>query len=370
MADTSTTHIWTPTIGGKRYAYYRRDGRTVRIRDAAGTPLLPEHPNFQTAYAKAEAAWASGVRKPATAPSKPEPQPYSLTRLISLYRASDHWRDLSPITHAAYLYRFGILEAAWGELNAATLDRVNVLAMRRILVAKEDLPPRKDGKPHERAPSRGNVGVAGLNVLLQHAVNLGWRKDNPAGGKGLGKLRTGDGYATWKPADYETFMAGAAPVQVKAAVALGYWTGLRISDAVKLPRVARQDGSISFTPQKTARKRNPPTVSVPEHPELTRWLDAAPAHAAPTLLANLHGRPWSKDRLTHSLVKAVREAGLDGLTFHGLRKSLASRLAEAGAADSVIEAVIPHSAAMTRLYRREANARLLAKQAMALLDGK
>jgi hypothetical protein len=35
---------------------------------------------------------------------------------------------------------------------------------------------------------------------------------------------------------------------------------------------------------------------IPEHPGLTRWLDAAPASDAVTLLTRSDGRPWKADQ--------------------------------------------------------------------------
>src|ERR1700691_1078805 len=42
-------YLWTPTVDGRPYAYYRRARRVIRIRASDGTPLLPSEPGFQAA---------------------------------------------------------------------------------------------------------------------------------------------------------------------------------------------------------------------------------------------------------------------------------------------------------------------------------
>jgi hypothetical protein len=57
--------------------------------------------------------------------------------------------------------------------------------------------------------------------------------------------------------------------------------------------------------------------------------------------------------------KCVRLA-LPAWSFHGRRRALTARLAEAGATDAEIDAVVPHPAAMTAYYRRDADQSALA----------
>jgi enterobacteria phage integrase len=337
--------LWSPTIDGKQYAYIRanRAAKAIRITTADGSHPLPGDPAFVEAYQRALAV----------APTeRATPHRRSLSALIASYkRDCEHWPDLSPVTQRAYLRRFDVLEAAFGGDLVNTIDRVRVLAMRKHFVTHKG----------RRVPSRGNEAVKALGVLLLHAYNIGWVKENPA--MGVDKLRTGGGYRMWTAADFATFMAHPGINEaLKRAVVLAYYSGLRISDLVALPRTARQDGVIRGTTQKTGAR-----FYVPEHPELTRWLDSAPDSDAKTLLQTPTGRPWTKDHLEHSLAKATRLAGLDGLSCHGLRMALTSRLAEAGASEAQIGAVIPHSAAMTAFYRRQADQTALASNAMAKL---
>jgi integrase len=101
-------------------------------------------------------------------------------------------------------------------------------------------------------------------------------------------------------------------------------------------------------------------------------LDAAPASSAVTLLSRADGLPWKVDHFNHQFADAVRCAGLpDGLSFHGLRKGAAARLAEGGASDAEIDSVLGHAdPKMTRLYRRQADQRIRATAAIAKLTNR
>jgi len=112
-------------------------------------------------------------------------------------------------------------------------------------------------------------------------------------------------------------------------------------------------------------------LQIPEHPDLTLVLDAAPATPGITLLTRDDGAAWKQDHFNAAFAKAVKKAGLVGLTFHGLRKTASGILAEAGATDAEIDSILGHvDPKMTLLHRRQANQRTLGKTAMGKLAGR
>ena len=130
-------------------------------------------------------------------------------------------------------------------------------------------------------PRKASTAVALLSVLMEHGRALGWRKDNPA--LRPKRLKQGPGYPTWTTPEFAQFMASSAvPEAMKRAAALAFYTGARVSDLARLPRAARRDGAIVFTPATTAGTTRA-VAHVAEHPALTAILDAAPAsgHSAP-----------------------------------------------------------------------------------------
>ncbi len=351
MTRIDLPYLWISTRRGKAAAYYRRGGLARRIRAPDGRPLLPGDPAFVVAYHAMHVAASVPVAVAAAAPA------HSLAALTRAYRMSEEWRDLAPGTKGDYGRVLDALDARFGTKSIPDMPRSAVFAVRAAFATATD------GTP---TPRRANKAVAVLRLLLSWAVDRGWRRDNPA--LRPGQLRTGPGFRAWTADEFATFMAHAAIAEpLKRAVALGYYTGMRLSDCLTLPRSARRDGRIEVVPGKTEHSTRARVV-IPEHPELTRWLDSAPPADAVTVLTRADGRPWRADHFKHQLAAAVRSAGLHGLSFHGLRKGLTSALAEAGATDAEIEAVIPHAdARMTRHYRRQADQAALARVAIARL---
>ena len=326
MGSVDLPYLWLPLKRGKPAAYYRRGGLVHRIRGPNGTPLLPGEPGFLDAYQALHQAAEDAKAKHDAARSAPLAG--SLAALVVAFRSSEEWQELAPTTRKDYGRAFKEFEGRFGRVPVSAINRAFVFRLRDEYA--------RDKTTGDRTPRRGNRMVDVLRLLLSFAVNRGWRRDNPA--LRPGRLKTGPGYATWSENDFARFMACAAVSEpIKRAAALGYYTGQRLSDCLTLTLTARQGGAIELIQQKTGAR-----VWIPEHPELARVLDAAPPAPATTLLTRADGQPWKPDHFKHAFTCAVRAAGLSGLSFHGLRKAAAARLAEAGASAPEIQAITGH----------------------------
>lgn len=359
MGAISLPYVRCQRSKGRPYYYYRRNGRDVRLPDPTDPGFLP---TYQTVHAAAETA-AGAVK--AAGPAAPAPG--SMAALVVAYKGSPEWRELAPATQKDYQKVLEPLRTRFGHLPVATLPREFVFKLRDEYARKSVTD--KDGKQVTlETPRRANRVVAVLRLLLEWGVNRGWRKDNPA--LRPGKLRTGPGYATWTADQFRQFMACEAVGEpIKRAAALAWFTGMRGQDCIAITKAARKDGGIDVIPEKT-RNSTGVRVWIPEHPDLTRVLDAAPQSDAVTVLTRPDGKPWRLDHFRHEFGDAVKAAGLDGLSFHGLRYGATAQLAEAGASDAEIEAIVPHAdGKMTRKYRAQAAQKTLAKAAMGKRSG-
>jgi integrase len=143
---------------------------------------------------------------------------------------------------------------------------------------------------------------------------------------------------------------------------------MREGDTLRLPRNVVVDGGIKIT---TAKRQ----VIIDLHvlPELRQALREAPDHNAITLCANSRGRPWTEDGFRASLFKKFKKLegeGLvqAGLTFHGLRHTVATILAEAGVSAEDIAAVLgQQSSEMAEHYSKEADRSRRSKAAIRKL---
>lgn len=165
-----------------------------------------------------------------------------------------------------------------------------------------------------------------------------------------------------------------------AAVAVGYYTGLRESDVITMLRRERKSGSIQTRAGKTGER-----IWIPEHPELQAILGPYLAQRdverevhslkldAEELILNRRREPYTTNGFQGSFFKIIRELKAEGavdggLTFHGLRTSCATAVAEAGCSAPQLMAVMGwKTLAMAEHYTRDAERRRLAGQALTML---
>jgi integrase len=233
-------------------------------------------------------------------------------------------------------------------------------------------------------PDAANNRVKALRQLFAWAISpeYGYAKKNPA--RDVGKLPSlnPDGIRAWSEADAARYEA-RHPVGTRARLAfdLLLYTGVRRSDVVRLgPQMERRfietqpDGDtvevqkLVFTETKGG-SRIVKTHELPILPPLRQSIDA-------TLIGDLvylvtaFGKPHSAKAFGNWFKKRCREAGLEGLSAHGLRKLGAQRCAEAGATEHQLMALFgwtnPQQAAV---YTKKANRAKLEAQAAALLQG-
>jgi integrase len=357
--DKDLPYLWLKPAKGEAAAYYRRSRvkgqHVVRLRGADGRAVMPGQVGFRAAWEKAHREYE---RSHQAQREEEIAHPFGIANLVRDYQASEDWRRLGPVSQEAYTRRCRILMETIDPLtNLSTIDRRRIIALQTTLVT---------GRRGKRAPSAANEGVKMLSTLLKHAIDLGWRVDNPA--SDMRALETGDGqgHRAWEEEAVRAVLDHPdIHMCVKVAVATARHTGLRLGDLCAIQRDARRNGVLTCKTQKTGAM-----VYLPEHPELAKWLDTMPPHTADTLLANPSGTAWTTDHLSRCITDAARRAGLFGLSCHGLRKTATIAAAEAGLSDAEIESLIPHAdKKQTAYYRQQADQKVLAARAMSKLVG-
>ena len=99
---------------------------------------------------------------------------------------------------------------------------------------------------------------------------------------------------------------------------------------------------------------------IPLHPQLKElldeWIARRPATLREPWLFMEHGRRIGNDRVRKAILKVAREAGLDGVTPHQLRHTLATQAINRGMSLEAIAALLGHkSMRMTMVYARISN---------------
>lgn len=159
----------------------------------------------------------------------------------------------------------------------------------------------------------------------------------------------------------------------RLALALALYTGQRKGDLIRLGRqhIRVHDGQegFEFTQQKN-RSRKPVKLWVPIAPELREIIDAS-ATGDLTFIQNAFGRPFSEGGFGNRFRKWCNEAGLEGLSVHGLRKTAANVLAEVGCTDREIMSITGHTTSKeVSRYTRQAKQKVRAANAMKKIAGR
>jgi integrase len=253
----------------------------------------------------------------------------SLDALCVSYYRSPQFLNLAATTKATYRGVIEALRRDHGPKLVAQLERRHVLALM--------------SEKHE-TPGAANSRLKRLRQMLDHAVEIGMRNDNPAAGVKLYRLE-GGGFHPWSELEIARFLAfHPSDTLPHLAMTLMLYTGAAKVDAVRMGWANVRAGRVSYRRQKT-RRAGAVLIDIRVQPPLAEALAAARDRLPETAITFLH-TAQGRSRTAAGLGNAMREwcdaAGLPECSSHGLRKACARRLAEAGATPHMIQAVTGH----------------------------
>jgi integrase len=312
---------------GRWYCYHRASGK--RIEEEFGSPAFFTH----------LAALQEETRGRTEANAKAD----SLERLLLAYKASEGFANLAPRSRSDYEKVFTFVAPIWSaQLSAFTTPQIVALRERW----------RK-----ERGRCFVNKALAVMSVVFSHGIELGVIASNPV--RDVKQVRRPrDAPAVNRPWTITERQAAMTtlPPHLRLPFAIALYSGMREGDIIAAPRSVISTGAIKI---KTAKRGI--WIDIPIGGELRAALAAAPPHNAITLCANSRGLPWTLHGFSCSFRKALKQLERNGLigrglTFHGLRHTVATVLAEAGVSEEDIAAVLGHKTSrMAAHYAREAD---------------
>jgi integrase len=330
---------------GNQRIYFRKDGRKVRLQSSVGSP------EFLAEYRMALIGEHPGQNRRA---ALPRAQPGTLRELVESYYRSAAFKNLSDRTRHV---RRQILDRFCQYRNAGAQPYASLEA--RHLRAWRD--------QFTETPEAANGTIKALRQVFKYAVEYELTDRNPAAE--VSNLPSkGDGHTAWTDEDIENFEA-VHPVgsTARLALALALHTGQRKSDLIRLGKqhiriIDGQEG-IEFTQFKN-RNRRPVKLWLPIAPALREIIDASPTGDL-TFIQTAFGRPFSEGGFGNRFRRWCDEAGLDGLSVHGLRKTAAAVLAQNGCTEQEIMAITGHSTSKEVIrYTRSAKQRIRAANAI------
>ena len=323
---------------GKPWYYYRRKGFPY-----TRLPGDPGSPEFMEVYVKCGFTLREEDRTSRLA--HPRAGIGTFLHLIEAYRNSAEFAQLAPLTRREMGYTLNKIEALYGAEAVADLERKHVLAWR-------------DAK--KATPGAANNLIRYLKVLMAFAIDRGYRNDNPVQNVKLLKVGEHRAWTNEEMAHFESKWPVGSLQRLGYALAL--YTGQRRADLVtlKFSNIVGND-SFRLVQQKTGEH-----LLIPIHPELRRALPAIYPNDSTPILAKKARKPLSPVYFGHLMARAIQEAGLgNDVVLHGLRKSAAVALIEAGCTPHQAAAITGHKTTrMLEAYAKQRDQAKLGRDAM------
>ncbi|MGX7926497.1 tyrosine-type recombinase/integrase [Tsuneonella sp. HG094] len=347
----------TPDLPANVNAVRDRHGKLRYRFRRSGWPsrYLPGEPNTAEFHAALAELLTAGPTVPPPVASARPVTPRSLDDLFARMKKTPRWErkaDNTKHVHGRIIERF--LDRVdrkgrrYGERPAAA---VTVAWLDAILAGMAD------------TPGAANVLRKMLSGLMDQAIRLRWRTDNPA--RLTEKFPDGKGFHTWTDAEIALYRA-AHPLgsMARLVLELALNTAARRCNVAKLTREDLQGGRIVV-----AHAKDNEQTSVPMTAACRAALDALPAAPIRYLVTTQFGKPFTDAGLGNRMRKWCDDADLPNCTLHGLRKATSRRLAESGATDAEGQAVTGHKKPATfAKYRAQANRPALADRALSNLE--
>lgn len=248
-------------------------------------------------------------------------RPATISDLVDAFLQSPGFSRLAPRSQSGYARILESIRSELGSVPATDVCRRDVAAFR-------------DAWPH--TPSAANRRLLVLRVVLHHAVDMGWRRDDPtAGVRPLPSPMREP--ACWSEADIRRFEERHPPGSVaRRAFSLILYAAMRAPEAV-----AAGPGDVDGDSILARRGCGGTGSWLPLHPALKAELDRAPADGS-TFLASSRGVPFSASEFVCRFRRWCAEAGLPHCRARGLREAGIRRLAEAGCTPHKIMAITGH----------------------------
>jgi integrase len=326
---------------GRVYYYHRKTG--TRIRAEYGSRAFLD----EVAALERKVEEQSGSQAPGT-----------LGDMIEQYRASPEFRDLAERTRKDYQSVLDYLKALRGD-PIGDFDTPRIWEIRDAAYAAKkrrfanyvvQVLSRLFSWMNARGKANGNINPA---ALVEHIRR-------PKDARVVNRR--------WTDPEIANVMA-AASSEMRLAVALGLYTGLREGQVIRVTWSSYDGQRFEVRDQKTGAQ-----LWIPAHRELRTLLDAA-QRRSPVIVVGTRGRPFAGENgfraMFFKLVRQLRAEGKvsDGLTFHGLRHTVGTKLAEAGCDTRDIMAITGHKTeAMAAHYTKGADQRRRATSAILKLE--
>lgn len=335
-------YVQCKIVKGRAYFYFRWKDVYRRLPDS------PASEAFRAEYARALASISPEIETRIISGS--------VRALLRDYKGTPEWLALAPKTKADYARVLDHLRPI-GEFQADNVRRQHIVLLRN--------------KMGSNARTQ-DLFVAAVSRMFTIGLDLGYTDRNPAAR--IGRLNDPQSYEPWPIETHRKFLASEMPQWMRTAYMLGLWTAQREGDVLRLAR-ARYDGA-GFTIRQgrpeakrgKGRKGKVITLYIRAAQPLRAYLDSCTFKGL-LFVTDDTGKPIDPTRFRHALRAQLDALGFTDLHFHGLRHTTATALADLGASEGEIQALLGHQTRqMAEHYTKKANQKRLAEAAVTRLE--
>ncbi len=220
-------------------------------------------------------------------------------------------------------------------------------------------PKHIEGYLHARlkegvAPKTAIVDLKTLNTAFRRAEAFGIILKNPVAAVRLPKDESSE-REVFSQEEVQKLLQAAPSLEWQTLILFGYFLGARLSDCINMrwDNIQPEQGLVVYHQKKTGKK-----VTIPMHFHVMEHLNylatfGTTGFLCPTLVKRVTG---GRNGLSGAFTRIVRKAGLDPgvvpgkgirqftkLTFHSLRHSFNSALANAGVTEELRMKLVGHS---------------------------
>jgi integrase len=243
--------------------------------------------------------------------------------LCASYLSSTDFRALTPKAQKLNRLYIDRLRDLFGSLPATAITRPVVARLRETEA--------------ERAWYCYHL-LAKLRLVLQHGVDTGTLKVNPASRPG--GVNPPARHAVWSREQTDALLE-AATGDLKLAAALLLYTAQRPGDVIAMTwsQVSERGGRVWLTLRQSKTNE---LVDVPAHRDLAALLHETRRRSI-LLVPSPKGLPWQYRNFSRAWDTVCEKARIEGVQRRDLRRTAMVRMAEAGATTAQIAAVSGHT---------------------------
>ncbi len=201
--------------------------------------------------------------------------------------------------------------------------------------------PKKNGKPLSNASINREVSI--LRKMFNIAIDNGWANENPCLARKVGPLRESTKRERFLTADEEHCilkLCAGSQDYLKPILICALHTGMRKSEILNLKwkNVDLNNGYILVTKTKSGKNRNNPTSSV-----LKKELFIIKQYNKSSYVFINQTTQVPFNNINKGFKAILKKANIEGLVFHDLRHTAATRMVASGIDLIVVQDILGHS---------------------------